>query len=157
MSNLVGETTELNVAAVRGTHTGEGTSGVFGEATSGRGVSGLSKGASGVAGESTNNSGLSGLSHNANGVFGESRAAAAAGVVGTNDNSRGVEGHSKSGDAGVFGGNVAGAGVKGVSEEHDGVQGFAKHRDHAGVVGTNDVGTGMLAHAVRVFIGDSPC
>lgn len=47
-ANLVGETNDASIAAVRGTHTGDGNAGVFGEAKTGPGVSGISSSSVGV-------------------------------------------------------------------------------------------------------------
>lgn len=87
-------------------------------------------------------------------VVGRSEAAsgepAVVGEAGNTDND-GVIGFTGSPSrAGVLGINrSSGVGVKGTSEEHDAVQGFAKHQDHAGVVGDNQNGTGVRGQSVH--------
>jgi hypothetical protein len=51
--------------------------------------------------------------------------------------------------AGVIGINTSsGVGVKGVSEAHDAVQGFGKHPNHSGALGSNDAGTGVRGQSL---------
>jgi hypothetical protein len=136
-TNLIGETNDPNLAAVRGTHTtagapgvlgvspangvigrstgdGLGSSGVFGEAIDGPGVSGSSKGSVGVDARSENGPAALRAVHagpGGPGVLGVSKA-------------NGVHGKSTGdgrGSAGVFGEAIDGPGVLGMSQGSVGV------------------------------------
>ena len=149
-NGVLGESTAIGHSGVAGVHdTGDGP-GVFGRSQLNDGVLGESKatGHAGVAGFNDEGSGA--------GVFGRSRRGD--GVFAESTELRGVIGTSKAtGHAGVAGVNDDGngPGVFGRSGKHDGVQGFTKHRDRHGVVGTNDTaevggsGGGVLGQSTR--------
>jgi hypothetical protein len=149
MANIVGDSSDPNVAAVNGTHTnGAGGSaaiigqsegrgilgisgagqGVWGASTSGAGVVGVSESGDGVSASSKSATGVVGVSDQFQGVRGVSHASGHGGVVGTNDNADngigvyGLSGSAASG-AGVFGENTAATGFAGFFKGHVGVTG----------------------------------
>jgi hypothetical protein len=112
-TNLIGETDASNIAAVRGTHKGEGSSGVFGEAKTGPGVSGASISSVGVDAKSQSGPAAVRAIHAGNGP----------GVLGVSKgNSQGVHGVCEGdGFSGVFGESATGPGVSGSSTSSVGV------------------------------------
>jgi len=126
MSNLIADSDDPKIAAVQGTQTGDGGTGVLGIGP-----------ANGVIGQSTGN-GFSG-------VFGES--ASGPGVSGSSTSSVGIDAKTQSGPAavrGVHAGN--GPGVLGVSKKNgEGVHGICEGSGFAGVFGESKTGPGVSA------------
>ena len=126
MSNVIADSNDPNIAAVQGTQTGDGGTGVLGIGP-----------ANGVIGQSTG-SGFSG-------VFGES--ATGPGVSGSSTSSVGIDAKTQSGPAavrGVHAGN--GPGVLGVSKKNgEGVRGICEGSGFSGVSGESKTGPGVSA------------
>ncbi len=167
-TNLIGETNDSNIAAVRGTHKGDGSSGVFGEAKTGPGVSGSSSSSVGMDAKSQsgpaalravhagngpgvlgvsrgNGEGVHGVCEGSGfpGVFGES--ATGPGVSGASTSSVGMDAKSQSGPAAlraVHAGN--GPGVLGVSRGNaEGIHGICEGSGFSGVFGESATGPGV--------------
>lgn len=158
MANLVGESTEGKVAAVKGDNTGSGGFGVWGicatghgvhgDSTSSRGVVGTSQSFHGVYGKSRDNVGVAGESEMMHGVLGVCHNSSGAGVFGTNDKGgdgvfgtgrRGVVGESVE-FQGVSGKSTKNAGIVGESVEFHAVFGISHSAHNGGVIGINDAG-----------------
>lgn len=137
LTNLIGETNDPDLAAVRGTHGTAGAPGVLGVSPA-NGVIGRSTGdglgSAGVFGEAIDGPGVSGSSKGSVGVDAKSESGPAAlravhagpggpGVLGVSK-SNGVHGKSTGdgrGSAGVFGEAIDGPGVSGMSQGSVGV------------------------------------
>ncbi|HEY0763453.1 MAG TPA: hypothetical protein VGD61_13870 [Pyrinomonadaceae bacterium] len=126
MKNVIADSDDPNIAAVLGTQTGDGGTGVLGIGP-----------ANGVIGQSTG-SGFSG-------VFGES--ATGPGVSGSSTSSVGIDAKTQSGPAavrGVHAGN--GPGVFGLSKKNGiGVHGVCEGSGFSGVFGESKTGPGVSA------------
>jgi hypothetical protein len=132
MVSINGDSSEDNVAAVVGNHTGKGN-----------GVIGRSVGWQGVLGTSVDQAGTVGVSDNFIGVWGESHGEGYPGVVGVSDKWAGVVGESRQSHPGVWGkgsswqgvlgSSVEQAGVVGTSEKFVGVWGESRGDGYAGV------------------------
>ena len=126
MSNVVADSSDLDIAAVLGTHDGPGGPGVLGVSP-----------ANGVIGRSTGD----GLG--SSGVFGE--AIDGPGVSGSSTSSVGIDARSKSGPAAlraIHAGN--GPGVLGVSKGNgQGVRGICEGSGFSGVSGESGTGPGV--------------
>jgi hypothetical protein len=123
--------------------TGLGTSdsGVLGQASTGRGVIGIS---------TTNNVGVKGVS-NTGGLSDETGNGSGDGVEGRSGGGNGVHGVSTSG-AGMRGNSVNFVGAVGLSDFSHGLYGFTSHAGFAGLVGDNGAGgmAGYFAGSVQI-------
>lgn len=123
MPNVVGESADPNIAAVQGTQTGDGGSGVFGTGPA-NGVIGQSTGDgfSGVFGESTTGPGVSGSSTSSVGVDAKTQTGPAALRAIHAGDGPGVLGACHgNGFAGVVGESATGPGVSGSSTSSVGI------------------------------------
>jgi len=142
---VLAESSDSEVAGVKGQCTVGGGFGVWGVCDAGHGVHGDSTTSRGVVGTSQDFHGVFGKSTNNVGVAGQSDSTTLAAIVGTNDKGgdgvfgtgrRGVVGESLT-FQGVFGHSTENAGVVGESEHFDGVFGVSHNPAHAGVSGHN--------------------
>ena len=138
MANLIGETTDITVPAVKGTYTGtgptyihDGGKGVQGHSQNGYGVQGTSEVGRGVVASSDTNYGLRATSR----TLSAARCSSAEGS--------GVEGEAGSTGDGVRGTSKSGNGVHGISETSFGVLGESK--GGRGVVAFSDTNYGLRA------------
>ncbi len=145
MANLVGDSSDANVTAVAGHHSGTGR-GVEGYSTDGVGVWGESRTQSGVTGHSETLTGLWGESRDGQGVHGHS--INQAGVAGFSDRFVGVWGESSGDHPGVLGKSGSHAGVTGVSEKFIGMLGESRST-HPGVLGKSQPGPGVHGESVK--------
>src|SRR5215207_4720884 len=123
MPNLIGESADPSIAAVKGTQTGDGGSGVLGTGPA-NGVIGQSTGSgfSGVFGQSATGPGVSGSSTSSVGVDAKTQSGPAALRAIHAGNGPGVLGVCQgSGFSGVFGQSATGPGVSGSSTSSVGV------------------------------------
>ena len=166
MPNFFAETDLANTAAIRGTHQGDGSSGVFGEAKTGPGVSGSSATSVGVDAKSANGPaalravhagdgpGVLGASK-FNGVLGRSsgetgfagvrgEATGGPGVSGESANSVGVDAKSQAGPAALRAVHAGGGpGVLGIGGK-------------LGIIGESAAGDGVVGRGRRGVVGESP-
>ncbi|PGL92409.1 hypothetical protein CN943_21915 [Bacillus thuringiensis] len=150
MSELVGDTSNPNRAAVFGNHTDGGT-GVFGKSKSGWGIDGESETNVGVMGRSTTFVGVWGEARNSTGVFGKSKSGW--GINGESETNIGVMGKSNK-FVGVWGETTGSdehgvyhPGVLGVSKFGDGIMGDSTIQ--SGVYGRSAEGEGVYAESQR--------
>jgi hypothetical protein len=167
MSNVVADSDEVSVAALQATHstaggtgvlgispangvvgrcTGEGFSGVFGESSSGPGVSGSSKTSVGVDAKTEKGPAALRAVHAGDGpgIIGASKGSGFAGVVGDSVSGPGVSGTSGS-SVGVDAKTLTGpAALRAIhAGDGPGVLGASKGSGHAGVVGDSVSGPGV--------------
>lgn len=166
MPEVIGETSKPNIAAVRGTHKGSGNSGVFGEAKTGPGVSGVSTSSVGVDAKSQSGpaalravhagGGIGVLARTSGGTTGlagvRGESVGGPGVSAHSTNSVGVDATTDKGQAavratggrsnGVFGRSQAAIGVFGESQDSEGVRGLSHNKAHGGVVGVSSAAGG---------------
>src|SRR4051794_30642511 len=166
MPNFFAETDLANTAAIRGTHQGNGSSGVFGEAKTGPGVSGASATSVGVDAKSANGPAALRAVHAGDGP----------GVLGASK-FNGVLGRStgETGFAGVHGESTGGPGVSGQGGKSVGVDAksqagpAALRAVHAGggpgvlgiggklgIIGESPEGDGVVGRGRRGVVGESP-
>ncbi|MEK0155162.1 hypothetical protein [Arthrobacter oryzae] len=162
MANLTGDSADISVPAVKGTHSGttgaavEGESatgwGIHGHSVSGRGVVATSEADYGLRAHSKKSAGLRSSSEESRGLEGWSTKAE--GVHGISETGNGVWGYTKGG-TGVVGTSDAGPGVSGESANGEGVRGTSNNIHHGGVVGVNTAGGiaiyGTSDNSVGVF------
>jgi hypothetical protein len=167
-TNLIGQSTDLAVAAVKGENTSGGNGvvggdGVAGVSNAGTGVHGITETGFGVLGESTSgrgvvarsdtNYGLRAASRTSAGIRGssvegrgvEGWATNSEGVVGISTNGNGVWGQTEGAGTGVLGTSNTGAGVAGRSQKSIGVRGDST--DGRGVEGRSSNNYGIRGHS----------
>lgn len=158
MPNLVGQSTQSAMAAVKGENTGKerasaGGEGVLGVSVAGCGVRGVSTSGRGVVAESDTDYALRASSRTMPGIRSSSAEARAIegwgnkddGVWGISKLATGVHGVSEGQGTGVVGESKVGRGVHGASETWQGVFGFS--RDNAGIVGESTKFHAVFGHS----------